>query len=73
MQIVSISPSTIQPIGAPGQSIGKTPVPPPDAPQDPFAGMTLLTAEGQQPRSKSAIEITRNQRPLGRQARPHLR
>ena len=28
--------------------------------KDPFAGMTLLTAEGQQPRAKAAIEITRN-------------
>ncbi len=28
--------------------------------QDPLAGMTLLTAEGQQPRAKQAIEITRN-------------
>jgi iron-sulfur cluster assembly protein len=29
-------------------------------PKDPFAGMTLLTAEGQQPRAKAAIEITKN-------------
>jgi iron-sulfur cluster assembly protein len=28
--------------------------------KDPLAGMTLLTAEGQQPRAKQAIEITRN-------------
>jgi iron-sulfur cluster assembly protein len=28
--------------------------------KDPFAGMTLLTAEGQQPRAKAAIEITKN-------------
>src|SRR5579875_1769620 len=28
--------------------------------QDPFAGMTLLTAEGQQPRAKAAVEITKN-------------
>lgn len=27
---------------------------------DPFAGMTLLTAEGQEPRAKTAIEITKN-------------
>ena len=27
---------------------------------DPLAGMTLLTAEGQQPRAKQAIEITKN-------------
>ena len=31
-----------------------------DASKDPFAGMTLLTAEGQQPRAKAAIEITKN-------------
>jgi iron-sulfur cluster assembly protein len=30
------------------------------APKDPLAGMTLLTAEGQQPRAKQAIEITKN-------------
>ncbi len=30
------------------------------APADPLAGMTLLTAEGQQPRAKTAIEITKN-------------
>jgi iron-sulfur cluster assembly protein len=29
-------------------------------PKDPFAGMTLLTADGQQPRAKAAIEITKN-------------
>src|SRR5580700_969326 len=28
--------------------------------KDPLAGMTLLTAEGQQPRAKQAIEITKN-------------
>jgi iron-sulfur cluster assembly protein len=28
--------------------------------KDPFAGMTLLTAEGQQPCAKAAIEITKN-------------
>src|SRR5215469_9253725 len=28
--------------------------------KDPFAGMTLLTAEGQAPRAKAAIEITKN-------------
>src|SRR5215475_12134574 len=28
--------------------------------KDPFAGMTLLTAEGQEPRAKAAIEITKN-------------
>src|ERR1700743_2537237 len=31
-----------------------------EAPKDPFAGMTLLTAEGQQPRAKAAVEITKN-------------
>ncbi len=33
---------------------------PPVQPKDPLAGMTLLTAEGQQPRAKQAIEITKN-------------
>src|SRR6202044_1579060 len=33
---------------------------PPVAPKDPLAGMTLLTAEGQQPRAKQAIEITKS-------------
>lgn len=35
---------------------------PPSTPEqkDPLAGMTLLTADGQQPRSKAAIEITAN-------------
>ena len=28
--------------------------------KDPLAGMTLLTAKGQQPRAKAAIEITKN-------------
>jgi len=36
------------------------PKPGTSAPKDPFAGMTLLTAEGQQPRAKQAIEITKN-------------
>ena len=31
-----------------------------EAAKDPFAGMTLLTAEGQQPRAKAAVEITKN-------------
>jgi iron-sulfur cluster assembly protein len=30
------------------------------AAKDPLAGMTLLTADGQQPRAKQAIEITKN-------------
>jgi iron-sulfur cluster assembly protein len=33
--------------------------PPPDAHKDPLAGMTLLTAEGQQPRARQAVEITK--------------
>ena len=39
-----------------------TSAPPPgaSASKDPLAGMTLLTAEGQQPRAKAAIEITKN-------------
>ena len=37
-----------------------TAAPPPAASKDPLAGMTLLTAEGQQPRAKQAIEITSN-------------
>src|SRR6202789_3502156 len=36
------------------------PKPAASAPTDPLAGMTLLTAEGQQPRAKAAIEITKN-------------
>ena len=31
-----------------------------EASKDPFAGMTLLTAEGQLPRAKAAVEITKN-------------
>ena len=38
---------------------GATPPPVAEA-KDPLAGMTLLTAEGQGPRAKQAIEITRN-------------
>ena len=37
-----------------------TSVPPRLDTKDPLAGMTLLTAEGQEPRAKQAIEITRN-------------
>src|SRR5580704_5593150 len=33
---------------------------PPIVAKDPLAGMTLLSAEGQQPRAKQAVEITRN-------------
>ena len=50
MSTISISTSTSQSMSAP----------PPDANKDPLAGMTLLTAEGQQPRAKAAIEITKN-------------
>ena len=32
----------------------------PGVSKDPLAGMTMLTAEGQQPRAKQAIEITKN-------------
>jgi iron-sulfur cluster assembly protein len=50
MSTVSISTSTSQSMSAPV----------PSAPKDPLAGMTLLSAEGQQPRAKQAIEITKN-------------
>jgi len=50
MSTVSISTTTSQSMSAPA----------PAAPKDPLAGMTLLTAEGQQPRAKQAIEITKN-------------
>jgi iron-sulfur cluster assembly protein len=53
MPTVSISTST-------SQSMSAAPVPTPETGKDPFAGMTLLTAEGQSPRAKAAIEITRN-------------
>ena len=38
---------------------GSTPPPMPEK-KDPLAGMVLLSAEGQAPRAKQAIEITRN-------------
>ena len=50
MSTVSISTTTSQSMSAPA----------PDATKDPLAGMTLLSAEGQQPRAKAAIEITKN-------------
>src|SRR5580658_4276667 len=50
MSTVSISTTTSQSMSAPA----------PAAPKDPLAGMTLLTAGGQQPRAKQAIEITKN-------------
>ncbi len=36
------------------------PKPGASAPSDPLAGMTLITAEGQSPRAKAAIEITKS-------------
>ena len=41
-------------------SLGSTALPPRPEAKDPLAGMVLLTAEGQQPRAKQAVEITRN-------------
>src|SRR6201992_1604064 len=55
MSTVSISspgPASPSPAGPrPGASV---------EPKDPLAGMVLLTAEGQQPRAKAAVEITKN-------------
>jgi iron-sulfur cluster assembly protein len=48
--MVSIQPTTSQDATAPA----------PEQAKDPFAGMTLLTAEGQQPRAKASVEITKN-------------
>jgi iron-sulfur cluster assembly protein len=53
MSTISISTTT-------SQSMTAASVPTPETGKDPFAGMTLLTAEGQQPRAKAAIEITKN-------------
>jgi iron-sulfur cluster assembly protein len=53
MSTISISTTT-------SQSMTAAPVPTPETGKDPFAGMTLLTAEGQQPRAKAAIEISKN-------------
>jgi iron-sulfur cluster assembly protein len=50
MSMVSIQPTTSQDAQATGAEQQK----------DPFAGMTLLTADGQQPRAKAAVEITKN-------------
>lgn len=50
MSMVSIQPTTSQDATAAAPKQAK----------DPFAGMTLLTAEGQQPRAKAAVEITKN-------------
>ena len=53
MPTISISTTT-------SQSMTAAPVPTPEAGKDPLAGMTLLTAEGQTPRAKAAIEITKS-------------
>jgi len=50
MSMVTLQPTTSQ--NATAAPEGKT--------KDPLAGMTLLTAEGQSPRAKQAIEITKN-------------
>ena len=50
MAMVSIAGSTSQAMSAAE----------PETAKDPLAGMVLLTAEGQQPRAKAAIEITKN-------------
>jgi iron-sulfur cluster assembly protein len=50
MSMVSIQPTTSQNATATTT----------EQPKDPLAGMTLLTAEGQQPRAKAAVEITKN-------------
>lgn len=50
MSTVSIQPTTSQSATAAAAEQSK----------DPLAGMTLLTAEGLQPRAKAAVEITKN-------------
>jgi iron-sulfur cluster assembly protein len=50
MAMVTLQPTTSRDATAPVEQQSK----------DPFAGMTLLTAEGQQSRAKAAIEITKN-------------
>ncbi len=50
MSMVSIQPTTSQGATAPA----------PQQPKDPLAGMTLLNAEGHEPRAKAAVEITKN-------------
>ncbi len=52
MSTVSISTSTSHSMTAPAPGDEKA--------KDPLSGMTLLTPEGQEPRSRSSIEITRN-------------
>lgn len=49
MSMVTLQPTTSQ-TGSAAPPVSK----------DPLAGMTLLTADGQQPRAKQAIEITQN-------------
>lgn len=48
--MVSIQPTTSQSASAAA----------PDQPKDPLAGMTLLNADGHEPRAKAAVEITKN-------------
>jgi iron-sulfur cluster assembly protein len=50
MSMVSISSSTSQQMSAPT----------PEPNKDPLAGMTLLTAEGLEPRAKAGVELTKN-------------
>jgi iron-sulfur cluster assembly protein len=50
MSMVSIQPTTSQNASAAA----------PEQPKDVFAGMTLLNAEGHEPRAKAAVEITKN-------------
>jgi iron-sulfur cluster assembly protein len=50
MSTVSISSTTSQAMSAPA----------PESNKDPLAGMTLLTADGYEPRAKAGIEITKN-------------
>jgi iron-sulfur cluster assembly protein len=50
MSMVSIQPTTSQNASAAA----------PEQPKDALAGMTLLNAEGHEPRAKAAVEITKN-------------
>jgi len=50
MSMVSIQPTTSQSASAAA----------PDQPKDPLAWMTLLNADGHEPRAKAAVEITKN-------------
>lgn len=49
---MAVSPITLSP--------GSSAPPPRPEEKNPLAGMVLLTAEGQQPRAKQAVEITKN-------------